>query len=173
MKLIVLSVANDADHSRMRKLMSHAFSDSSLREQEPLIRSYCDLLIKRLYDQIEGPKKGDIDIASWFNFTTFDIIGDLSFAEPFHGLEQGKYHFWIESIFRSLKMVSVMRLVRAYPPLATLFFFMLSLFPSVTKAKLDHQEFCRDKVMRRLERKTDRRDFMTQVFTLSYSETTA
>lgn len=88
--------------------MAHAFADSSLREQELLIHSYCDLLVKRLLDQIEGPRKGEVDIVSWFNFTTFDIIGDLEFGEPFGGLEQGEYHFWIATIFNSLRMMPIM-----------------------------------------------------------------
>jgi hypothetical protein len=141
--------------------MSHAFSDSSLREQEPLIHTYCDLLIKRLYDQIEGPRKGEVDIVSWFNFTTFDIIGDLAFAEPFHGLEKGEYHPWVATIFKNIRLVPIMRAIRAYPPLGTVVYGLLSLFPSILKAKADFRAFTRDKMMRRLERKTSRRDFMT------------
>ena len=51
--------------------MAHAFSDLALREQEPLIQSYCDLLIEKLDDQIAGPNGVNVDIVSWFNFTTF------------------------------------------------------------------------------------------------------
>jgi cytochrome P450 len=146
----------------MRKLMTHAFSETSLREQEPLIHSYCDFLIKRLHDQIDGPKKVEVvDIVSWLNFTTFDIIGDLTFGEPFHGLEKGQYHFWIATIFQNLRMIPIMRTVRAYPPLGSILYSLVRLFPSVLKAKADHAAFCQDKLMRRLERKTDRRDFMT------------
>ena len=36
--------ANDAANSRQRKLLSHAFSDQVLREQEPVLRSHVDLL---------------------------------------------------------------------------------------------------------------------------------
>ncbi|KAJ5662422.1 Cytochrome monooxygenase lcsI [Penicillium maclennaniae] len=34
--------ANDADHSRIRRLLSHAFSEKALRDQESLIQSYVD-----------------------------------------------------------------------------------------------------------------------------------
>lgn len=141
--------------------MAHAFADSSLREQEPLIHSYCDLLIEKLYDQIAGPDRGNVDIMSWFNFTTFDIIGDLAVGDSFHGLERGKYHFWIATIFDSLKAFQIMKTMRAYPPLGTLFLSLLSLLPSAQKAKSDHFSFCRDKTLQRIERRTDRRDFMT------------
>ena len=46
----------------MRKLLSHAFSDSALREQEPLMTHYFDLLVEKLKQQIEGPSQGKVDI---------------------------------------------------------------------------------------------------------------
>ena len=141
--------------------MAHAFAESSLREQESLIHSYCDLLVKRLYDQIEGPSKGNVDIVAWLNFTTFDIIGDLEFGEPFGGLERGEYHPWISTIFDSLKMYPYKEVMDSYPPLAGLLRALLGMVPSVAKAMSEHAEFTRVKVMQRLAKKTDRRDFMT------------
>lgn len=67
--------ANDADHARIRKLLSHGFSETALREQEPILISYFDLLVSRLQEQIDGSTNGKVDIMSWYNFTTFDIIG--------------------------------------------------------------------------------------------------
>ena len=68
-------VANDPDHARIRKLLSHAFSETALREQEPILISYFDLLVSRLQEQIDGAIGGKVDIMSWYNFATFDIIG--------------------------------------------------------------------------------------------------
>lgn len=141
--------------------MAHAFSETSLREQEPLIRSYCDFLVKRRYDRVQGLEKREIDIMSWFNFTTFDIIGDLTFGEPFHGLEKGEYHIWIATIFQNLRLFPILRTTRAYPPTGTIIFSLARLFPSVLKARSKHQAFCSNKTMQRIEKKTDRRDFMT------------
>ena len=58
--------------------MSHAFSSSALREQEPILTSYFDLLVARLRDQIGGGMAARIDIMSWYNFTTFDLIGSVT-----------------------------------------------------------------------------------------------
>lgn len=74
-KLLMATAANDTDHARIRKLLSHAFSEAALREQEPILTTYFDLLISRLKDQIDGPAAGKVDIMSWYTFTTFDIIG--------------------------------------------------------------------------------------------------
>lgn len=76
-------MASEDDHTRMRRVLGYAFSNGALREQEPLVLKYCDLFISRLRDQITGPSKGVVDIMRWFNFATFDIIGDLVFSEPF------------------------------------------------------------------------------------------
>ena len=72
--------ANDADHARMRRLLGHAFSGKALREQEPLIQSYVHNLISGLHRHTQDRNKGKVDLADWYNWTTFDVVGDLSFG---------------------------------------------------------------------------------------------
>ncbi len=81
--------ANDADHSRIRRLLSHAFSDKALREQEPLIQGYIDSLVAGLKKSMDSD--GKADLSNWFNWMTFDIIGDLAFGEPFDCLKDATY----------------------------------------------------------------------------------
>lgn len=38
------------DHRLIRRLLSHAFSETALREQEPVLQSYVDTLIRRLHE---------------------------------------------------------------------------------------------------------------------------
>jgi hypothetical protein len=67
---------------------THAFSPRALSAQESLINSYGNLLITRLSSQLWSPttpfsqERAKIDIAAWLNFTTFDLIGDLTSASP-------------------------------------------------------------------------------------------
>lgn len=68
-------MVDQADHTRMRKLIAHAFSDTALLEQSSILTKYFDLLVERLKQQIDGPEKGRVNIVGWFNFITFDIIG--------------------------------------------------------------------------------------------------
>ena len=49
------AAANDTDHARIRRLLSHAFSEAALREQEPLLNSYFDLLVNKLYSRSQEP----------------------------------------------------------------------------------------------------------------------
>lgn len=40
--------ADDSAHGRQRRLVSHAFSDKALKEQEPLFKQYVDLLVQKV-----------------------------------------------------------------------------------------------------------------------------
>lgn len=73
--MFIPAVANQTDHNRIRKLLAHAFSDSALLEQEPILTSYFDLLVSKLKQQVDGPAQGRIDMMAYYNFVTFDIIG--------------------------------------------------------------------------------------------------
>jgi cytochrome P450 len=153
-------VTDNENHTRMRKLLSHAFSDSALREQEPLIQSYCNLLITRLYDQIEGPSKGKVDIVSWLNFTTFDILGDLAFGESFLSLENGEHHDFVSTIFGSLKGAAVLRLLNGYTITRLILHALLAWVPAMGKARKDLDSYTVETVTKRLEKQTDRKDFL-------------
>lgn len=84
------------NHGLIRRQLSHGFSDKSLREQESIIKSYVDLFIQRIRERCvprsvdDGSSTTTFDMRHWFNYATFDIIGDLAFGEPFGCLEQGK-----------------------------------------------------------------------------------
>jgi len=72
--------ASREEHGLIRRTMAHGFSDRSMREQQPIIKSYIDLLMRRLRENAAGGKNA-VDIGAWLNFTTFDVIGDLAFGE--------------------------------------------------------------------------------------------
>lgn len=74
--------ANREDHQRFRRLLAHGFSAQTMLAQQPVIRKYVDQLFEKLHDASEGGTR-PVDIERWFNFTTFDVIGDLAFGEPF------------------------------------------------------------------------------------------
>lgn len=82
------------NHAMIRRQISHGFSDKSLREQESIIKGYVDLFIQRLQERCvpgaDGSSTTAFDMRHWFNYATFDIIGDLAFGEPFGCLEKGE-----------------------------------------------------------------------------------
>ncbi|GLA93460.1 hypothetical protein AtubIFM61612_010657 [Aspergillus tubingensis] len=79
--------AKAADHSRFRRNFSHAFSDKALREQQPLIAHYADLLIEKLREVVQADPKAKIEMVLMYNLTTFDIMGDLTFGDPLNLLK--------------------------------------------------------------------------------------
>ncbi|KAF2009663.1 toxin biosynthesis cytochrome P450 monooxygenase [Aaosphaeria arxii CBS 175.79] len=83
--------AGRLDHRRFRRLLSHAFSEQSLRGQEKRVHQHVDLLVQGLRNTSQ---KGPLDITLWMHWTTFDIMGDLAFGQSFKSLEAMKTHPW-------------------------------------------------------------------------------
>ena len=159
--------ANDADHSRHRRLLAHAFSERALREQEYLPLAYVNLLISRLSGLVSSSESGTavVDIVQWLNFTTFDIVGDLALGESFHCLEESKYHGWVSILFTQFKMAGVFMSLRFFgldKPLK------LILPKSLLKKRAQHAKYAKDRIYHRLEQGKEgadaqRNDFMTYV----------
>ncbi|KAF9043501.1 cytochrome P450 monooxygenase [Hymenopellis radicata] len=95
----LFNTRNRQDHTRKRKIISHIFSQKSVLEFEPQIRTYVGQLIgqwERLFDlsmkgqtglEGEGWSGRDdrlwLDCLPWANYLAFDIVGDLAFGAPF------------------------------------------------------------------------------------------
>ncbi|KIW01823.1 uncharacterized protein PV09_06675 [Verruconis gallopava] len=153
------------DHSRMRRLVAHAFSDKAMREQEPIIQQYVDLLMDKLHERA-GQK---IDIVSWFNFTTFDLMGDLAFSESFHCLQQSQYHPWISMIFNNLKLMVYGNAARKIPGLTKL---LMSITPKkVIEEGQAHMQLAVAQANKRLAMRTDRNDIMSYIIKHNGKET--
>ncbi|KAI1846205.1 hypothetical protein JX265_010582 [Neoarthrinium moseri] len=94
--------ADREEHSMLRRALSHGFSDSSMREQEPLIAKYVDLLLQRLHQKCDRGNE-PLNLETWYNWTTFDVVGDLVFGQSFQCLEKVRTHPWVAFIFQSVK----------------------------------------------------------------------
>ncbi|RSM17484.1 hypothetical protein CDV31_003734 [Fusarium ambrosium] len=150
--------ANHEDHKRFRRLLSHAFSEKALRSQEGILNLYIDKFIKRLTQKAHDGAA--IDIVSWYNFATFDLIGDLSFGEPFGCLDSGGYHPWVRLVFQHVKAIPYRQVAQ--------YLNMGSLIPYLTpkhliKASKQHLELSRETAMKRVASTTDRADFISYI----------
>ena len=68
----IINVRSEVNHGRMRRVLAHGFSEKAVREQEPLIQEYVDLLMQSLHAAaVEGPQ----NIVSWYELVSFDVIG--------------------------------------------------------------------------------------------------
>lgn len=151
--------SNDADHSRFRRLLSHAFSEASLRGQEPIIKGYIDLLIQRLHENANPTKP--VDMVAWYNFTTFDIIGDLAFGTPFGCLQNSMYHRWVSFILGHIKFAAYSNVYRRYPWVKNI---LQGFIPKeVADGRKWHFEITKEKVDSRLESSNERPDFFSHI----------
>lgn len=58
---VTLINADREEHGRIRRQLANGFSDRSLREQQPIIKKYVALMVKRLYENCDaGSKKLDM-----------------------------------------------------------------------------------------------------------------
>lgn len=156
--------ANDADHSRYRRLLAHAFSERALIQQEDLLLSYVDLLMERLRDRASSPNTAVVDLVKWFNFTTFDVIGDLSLGESFKCLEEGGYHEWVSILFDSFKFATIFISLRFYGLDAL----VKKILPkSVLQKRAQHAEMANSRIHRRLAQgkvaDSQKNDFVTYI----------
>ena len=60
-------VADRETHTRQRRLLSHAFSEKALREQEGILTSYVTKLLEQLRKRCA---MGPVNMVSWYNFTS-------------------------------------------------------------------------------------------------------
>jgi hypothetical protein len=112
-------------------------------------------------------------MSKWYNFVTFDIIGDMCFGESFGQLESGDYHTWLSNLFGAIKSARFIVIAIIYQPLLTILFALMSVFPFLAKSRIEHEQFCAQKTKKRLETETDRKDFMSYVCIFSTSSFSA
>lgn len=155
----IVAAPTVAYHTRHRRLLAHAFSDKALREQEYLLQQYVDLLIFRLGEQCEGKDRGMVDMVKWYNFTTFDIMGDLSFGESFHALDSRDYHPFIAMIYKgAARAIGFNLIMRRYPIIKKLSTLLGTGAPEEIRKQLF--AFAFRQVDKRMELVTTRPDFM-------------
>lgn len=154
----LVTTDNLDDHARQRRIVGTALSDRALYEQEYILKQYTDLLVEKLHEKIKNENEGfvNLDIGRYYNYTTFDTIGDLQFGESFHALESSAEHPWVSALFNGLKFGMLLTIFHHLPPLKSTW-----LMPQfiMDKAAEHHQWACQQ-VEKRIKTETDRPDFM-------------
>jgi cytochrome P450 len=142
-------------------VVSHAFSDKALKEQEALLRSYVELLVAKITNLVSLDAMTRIDLVSWYNFTTFDIMADLTFGESLGLLEQSAYTPWVRAVFGSVKMTMLLQASRKFPALSYL---LAKAVPAAVKEKKRlHIAHSIERVEKRLATPSERPDIWTYV----------
>lgn len=67
----------------------------ALRDYEPRVINYTDQLLC----QIQATAGRPINVTDWFNFYSFDVMGDLAFGKSFNMLKDGVKHYFVRITF--------------------------------------------------------------------------
>ncbi|KAJ5413637.1 hypothetical protein N7509_000264 [Penicillium cosmopolitanum] len=151
-----ITMMNDADHSRLRRALNPAFSTRALQGQEPILQANVDLLMKQL--QARGEKGISSDLRTWYNYTTFDLIGDLAFGENFDCLATSRFHEWVELVLDHFYTSTLLHVVHRFSPLHKVLAMLLP--ASLMEKRRKHSEMALEKIRRRTSQiSSERNDF--------------
>lgn len=154
-----LITASKEDHARVRRMFALAFSDRGLKQQEPLFQKYADLMVSKLREFSATEQ----DLVKILNFTTFDIMAELTFGEPLGLLEGSKYSPWLANIFQAIKAGPVVQMGHYYPLLG---YFLKFLAPKkLQEMRRSHAQHTISRVDQRLARGSTQPDLWNLVVT--------
>ncbi|TEA14072.1 Cytochrome P450 monooxygenase FCK2 [Colletotrichum sidae] len=93
-------VRDKQEHAQRRRAWDRGFASKG-RDYEYRVANYTDQLLS----QIESHKNKPFNIADWFNFYSFDVMGDLAFGKTFGMLKQGIKHYFMASLHRDMQAI--------------------------------------------------------------------
>ena len=131
-------------HGERRRSWSQSFSDKALRGYERRIALYNKTLIDRLGEHGGQP----INAAKWFNYYSYDVMGDLAFDKDFGMLRSGQQHLKEVLSIQGFK-------------LPTWIFRMLVAIPGLTKQYWTFVQYCDEQLAAKMAQgKSDRPSIM-------------
>ena len=145
----------------MRKVLGDAFSERAIKEQEPIVQLYIEKLIRRLHEQISSSSQAKVDMVKWYDWLSFDIIGDLTFGSSFKCLDTQANHWWVDMVFGSFEAIVFMGACHRF----TISRILLSyLIPKRYKKMFeDHWKATEETLACRIKLGTNRHDFMSPI----------
>ncbi|OQV05496.1 hypothetical protein CLAIMM_10223 [Cladophialophora immunda] len=84
----VFSTIDRNHHSKLSRHIASAYTMTALVELEPLVDDCIDLFVKKITSHLSDP--GPMNMAKWFQWYAFDVIGQLTFSTKFGFMEQEK-----------------------------------------------------------------------------------
>ncbi|KAG8623997.1 hypothetical protein KVT40_008973 [Elsinoe batatas] len=142
--------ADDENHARMRRILSHSFSDKALKEQEPVFKEWANLLIQKIREHVKQSPDEATDMVKRWNCATFDVMADLTFAESLGMLEGGEYSPWVKTIYDNVKLGTRLRCLFLIPGIGSIFRYVIKQIPEARQAQIEHLNYSIERVHRRM-----------------------
>ncbi|KAH6962312.1 cytochrome P450 [Ilyonectria sp. MPI-CAGE-AT-0026] len=157
----VFTALDPQEHQRQRRYLANGFSTQALREQEPVIHKYVNLLLEQI-GKLGGPGSKGVNMTEAFHWVSFDIIGDLAFGESFDAVAQAHTHPWISLVSDAGKTVVLEDILNRAPRIR---FMLPFIMPKVYERAREHSILTEEKGKKRLELGLDggNKDFFAQV----------
>jgi len=157
---------------------SHAFSPRALLEQEDIILEYADMLMVAISEEAQ---KGPVNLTDCYNWATFDsmkivqqslkvltrylALGELAFGESFGSVKARKTNSWVATTLDMVRFIGYDSAVyRISPALERT---LLKFIPAkINKGMMNHVTRSKAKILGRMNRKPERKDFCSYIFTI-------
>lgn len=154
--------AQDEQHTRLRRGFSHAFSDRALRDQEPTLQKFGDLLVSQISaTDVANGKASDMD--RWYTWTTSDVISELGFGTTLGSLGSVKTSSMVELMEGSLLAFKGVYILRNWPFVERVFKDYIVDTASMA-LRLAYQAHVKTTVTDRIEKGSSRsHDFLTDI----------
>lgn len=127
-------------HDQRRRVWSAGFGDRALRGYEQRMRVYRQKLFQRL--EARAVAESAINISQWFNFYSYDTMGDLAFARSFDMLDASRNHWAVDMLMHG--MIGYRYLFPSW------FFRLLATMPSLSSDWHKFIGFATDTMLRRV-----------------------
>ncbi|KAM5354663.1 hypothetical protein ACJ41O_001310 [Fusarium nematophilum] len=154
----LVAIKDPVLHGKKRRLLSHAFSARALKTHEDTIDAYSNLFVQQVATRGAGPE--GINMTQWYNWFSFDVVGDLAFGESFNCLRDAKDHFWVSLVFDHSSSIIRKDVLRRFPIMSKILE-PWAVPEEVASARRTHYQYSAQRVKNRIETKTDRKDFMS------------
>ena len=116
------NIINKAQHSRKRRVMSQAFSETALKGLEKYVLTHVRTFVRLLADcephNSDDDKQPSKNLAHLTNWFCFDVIGDLCFGKTLGMLTREEWRFWPVLIDRAIHRHAIVSIIPySTPPL--------------------------------------------------------
>lgn len=99
-----LTIADKAQHAYRRRILSQAFSESSMRRLEPLIqeriKALCTVIRGQVSESVDG-WSSPIDMGRTSSNVAFDVMMAVSFGAQYHTIEKPQFRYVMNTIEQS------------------------------------------------------------------------
>jgi cytochrome P450 len=138
----IFHTRSKVEHEKRRQVWAPGLSTKALKAYQPRIESN----VASLVQQIDGHNvKGEnINVSRWFNYLSFDVMGDVGFGKSFGMLEKGEKTEVLRKLADGQKGLGVFGVV---PWL----FMILTKIPAIRQEHDVFVEWCSRRILDRAE----------------------